>query len=263
TGKRESHGKSNIAGVKHGWMNREREVLQYRVQIGAVLRRRNQALERIRGPQRKQQEAAADQSHDAEHTARETHRQLTAERSDRDAPDRQNQDPQQQRAFVRSPHGSNAIEQRQVGVRVSGDVQHRKIAVDEGIHKARESDGHEHELTRHCGTGDGHPDGPAAPSADEPEKRLRDAEAECQDKGKYPEFRCHLVTPTPQVMGLPAAFCFNDAATSGGMYFSSCLASTSSATNAPLAPMVPCAMMPCPSRNRSGSTPVYSTGIWW
>src|SRR5205814_10550338 len=49
---------------------------------------------------------------------------------------------------------------------------------------------------------------------------------------------------------------FKERATSGGMYFSSCLARTSSATNVPSVRMRPWATTPAPSRKRSGSTPV-------
>ena len=57
------------------------------------------------------------------------------------------------------------------------------------------------------------------------------------------------------VLASPSACC-----TSGGMYFSSCLASTSLAWNTPLASSAPFATTPCPSANRSGRMPVYSTG---
>ena len=71
-GKCEGHREAHVAGVEHRRMDREREVLQHRIQVRAVLRRRNQAQERIRGPQREQHEAAADQAHDSEHAARKS-----------------------------------------------------------------------------------------------------------------------------------------------------------------------------------------------
>jgi hypothetical protein len=57
-GEGERHREADIAGVEHRRMNREREILQHRIQIGAVRRRRHQPRERIRGPQREQHEAA-------------------------------------------------------------------------------------------------------------------------------------------------------------------------------------------------------------
>ncbi len=53
---------------------------------------------------------------------------------------------------------------------------------------------------------------------------------------------------------------FNDFSTCGGMYFSSCLASTSSATNVPSPRIFPCATTPVPSRNRSGNTTRVADG---
>src|SRR5882757_3335499 len=53
-GKRERDGKSDVSRVQHGRMNGEREVLQYRVQVSAVLPRGDQTLERVGGPQCKQ-----------------------------------------------------------------------------------------------------------------------------------------------------------------------------------------------------------------
>ncbi len=51
----------------------------------------------------------------------------------------------------------------------------------------------------------------------------------------------------------------SESAALGGMYFSSCLASTVSATNLPSPFSYPCAMIPWLSRNRSGKTPLYNT----
>ena len=56
-------------------MNRERRILQQRIQITPVRRRGNQALERIGGGQHEQQEAEADDAQHAEHARREARRQ--------------------------------------------------------------------------------------------------------------------------------------------------------------------------------------------
>ena len=155
--KSERHGESDIAGVEHRRMNRERKVLQHRIQIRAVLRRGHQPLKRIRGPQSEQHETAADEAHHAEHAARKAQRQLAAEGRDRHAPNRQNQNPQEQRALVRAPEGRNSIEQRQMRVGITRDVQHGKIVVHERIDEAREGHHDEHELPRHGGTRHAHP----------------------------------------------------------------------------------------------------------
>src|SRR6185503_2478713 len=53
---------------------------------------------------------------------------------------------------------------------------------------------------------------------------------------------------------------FSASTTSGGMYFSSCLASTSLATKVPFPFMEPIATTPWPSRNKAGSTPLKFAG---
>ena len=47
-------------------------------------------------------------------------------------PQRQQQDPQQQRAFVRAPHGGDPVEQRQRRVGILRDVTHREVVANEG-----------------------------------------------------------------------------------------------------------------------------------
>ena len=69
---RERHREADVAGVEHRRMNREREILQQRVQVATVRRRRHQALERIRGRQDEQLEADADEPEHAEHAAAAT-----------------------------------------------------------------------------------------------------------------------------------------------------------------------------------------------
>src|SRR6185503_12452533 len=85
------------------------------------------------------------------------------------------------------------------------------------------------------------------------EHRLGRGEQQRQHQREMPEFGSHV--PTSGGGGLS----LSDLATSGGMYFSSCLARISSATNT-LPCMRPCATTPCPSRNRSGRMPEYFTG---
>ena len=56
-------------------------------------------------------------------------------------------------------------------------------------------------------------------------------------------------------VGRHSPFFFKAAATSGGMYFSSCLASTLLAVKLPSAERLPSTTTPWPSRKRSGRTP--------
>ena len=164
------HREPHIAHVEHRRMNREREVLQHRIKIGAILSGRHQAQERIGGPERKEHEAGADDAHDPEHAARETCGQLPAEGGNRNAPDRQDQHPQQQRSFVRAPQRRHLVEHRQLRIGIARHVQHREVIVGERIHQAGEGGGDEHELPGHRRTRHAHPLILAFPGADQPEE---------------------------------------------------------------------------------------------
>ena len=58
-------------------MNRQRRILQQRIEIAAIGSGRKQTQERIGGSQRKQQETDADQAEHAQNPRRETLRQCT------------------------------------------------------------------------------------------------------------------------------------------------------------------------------------------
>ena len=120
---RERHREADVARVEHRRMDRERRVLQERVEIAPVGRRRIEAQERIRGGEREQQEAEADDAQHAEHARREA-RAAAARRRSPPPPSSSasSEDPQQQRAFVRAPQRRHAIEQRQRGVGILRDV---------------------------------------------------------------------------------------------------------------------------------------------
>ena len=78
-GERERDREADVAQVEHRRMHGEREVLQQRVQVVAVRRRRDQPLERIRGEQDEALEADADDAQHAEHARGEGLRQVLAE----------------------------------------------------------------------------------------------------------------------------------------------------------------------------------------
>ena len=188
---RERHRHADVAGVEHRRMDRERRILQQRIQIATVLRGRPQALERIRRRENEEREAGADQAQHAEHATRHRRRHVAAERSDRDGPDRLHEQPQQQRAFMRAPHGGESIERRQRGVRVLRDVQHGEVVQIERIRQAREREGGEHELARDGARRQRHPVRAAIRCACEPEERLRQREAERQDQREMSELGSH------------------------------------------------------------------------
>ena len=99
---------------------------------------REQAVERVRGEQQEQQEAEREQAHDGEDARHHLVGQVPAEGGDRERPEREHQQPQQDRAFVAAPDRGDAVVQRQRAVRVGGDVEHREVVADEGQREADE-----------------------------------------------------------------------------------------------------------------------------
>ena len=67
-------------------MDHHARILQQRVQVAAVERGREEALERVGGEQRESEEAGADQAHDAEHARRDLVGQLARAQGDGEGP---------------------------------------------------------------------------------------------------------------------------------------------------------------------------------
>src|SRR5882724_8071010 len=99
-GECKGHGKAHIAGVENGRVNRQRRILQDRIQVAAVGGGRVQAQEGIGGGEREQQEPEADESEHAQHARREARRQTRGPDGHRYGPGGKQQDPQQERALV-------------------------------------------------------------------------------------------------------------------------------------------------------------------
>ena len=105
-------------------------ILQQRIQVVPV-RRRPAAGARTDSTcsSMNSEEADADDAQHAEHAAAKRPRAATAAGGDGERPDREHQDPQQQRAFVPAPRRGEPVEQRQRRVRVLRDVQDREVVV--------------------------------------------------------------------------------------------------------------------------------------
>src|SRR5262249_52896842 len=120
-----------------------------------------------------------------------------------------------------------------------------------GLHQRDEGDGNEEQLTLGSGRRHRHPGLVVARGAGERQNRLRQRQGQRQDEGEMAEFGDHCVVPSCQRPDF-----FRASTTSFGMYFSSCLASTSAATKVLSVPSAPCATTPWPSRKRSGRMPL-------
>ena len=94
------------------------------------------ALERVRRRQHEQQEAGADEPHHADHARDHLVGQVPASSDTASVQQDEHEHPQHHRAFVRAPRGGELVLDRQLRVRIGGDVQHREIAGDERVREA-------------------------------------------------------------------------------------------------------------------------------
>ena len=131
-------------------MDRESRVLQDGIEIASIRRRRIEAHKRIGCDQHEQQKAETDYAQHAEHASRKAMGQPGYANSHRHRPTAQQEDPQQERAFVGAPHRGDAVEERERGVRVLCDVQDREIVGHERSNQTAHGGGEHHELTGHC-----------------------------------------------------------------------------------------------------------------
>ncbi len=130
----------------------------------------------------------------------------------------EHQHPQQQRAFVRTPRRRDPILQRQLRVRVLGDVDDGKIAGGEAPRQASERQRHEEELRARRRLGESHQDRVAPMRADQWDDALDDGDEEGKDQGEMAEFGDHLALLNVET-DMPLSFwAFSMApAASGGM----------------------------------------------
>ena len=108
----------------------------------------------------------------------------SAEHGDGDGPDAEHQHPQEQRALVRTPGRSDAVVQRQLGVGVGRDVEHREIVGGERPAETHERDRDKHELPLRRRPGERHPLGHAACRADERKRCPARARASTRGSGR-------------------------------------------------------------------------------
>ncbi len=145
---REGDREADVAHVEQRRMEHHAGILQQRIQVAAVGRRRKQALERIRREQQEQQEAERDETHHAQHARHHLVGQVAAPERDRHRPCAQHEHPQQHRALVRAPRGGDPVLERQPRVGVGRDVDHREVVGDERVDEAAERERDEQELPR-------------------------------------------------------------------------------------------------------------------
>ena len=91
-----------------------------------------------------------------------------------------------------APGRGKAVVDRQAGVRVAGNVEHREIVADKRPGQAPERDRDEHELALRGRPRDSHPGGVATKAADQRHERLHDGDAQGDDESEVTELGNHV-----------------------------------------------------------------------
>ena len=165
-------------------MNGHRRILQNRIQVAAVRRGRIQAQEGIRRGQGKQQEAEAHHTQHTQDSRAEPRGQPSRANGHGHCPQGQQENPQQQRAFVSAPQGRHAIEQRQRRVGILGNIEHAEIVRDKRVDQAPDGGAQHHELTRDGWSYRGNPAITPEPWARDAKERLQARQQQGQDESK-------------------------------------------------------------------------------
>ncbi len=137
---RERDREADVAHVEHRRMDHHPRVLEQRVELATFGGGRDQAVERVRRREQEEQEAEREQAHHGEDPGRDFLGQVAAEGGDRERPDRQHQQPEQDRAFVAAPGRGDPVLQRQGAVRIGRDVEDREVVADEAEREADEGE---------------------------------------------------------------------------------------------------------------------------
>ena len=126
-------------------MDGEPDVLQDGIEVAALDRRRRQAQERIGRGEDEENEGKRDPALNGEDQCLQPVGQVGAEGRDKRAEQRQDQNPEEHGALVVPPHAGDLVEQRQLRVRVLGDVEDREVRNDMGLHQRGEGNADEQE----------------------------------------------------------------------------------------------------------------------
>ena len=119
-------------------MHREAGILQQRIDVVPLQRRRPHPGERVGRGQREEQEASGDDAQHADDPGAQRGWQIAAEGGDRGAAPRQDQAPQQHRSFVISPGAGDLVDQRLCRGGVLRHVEHREVVGHRAPDQARQ-----------------------------------------------------------------------------------------------------------------------------
>ena len=194
-GERERDREADVAHVEHRRMDHHARILQQRIEVaafGAAGNRRSNGFEVASRNSRKPNESSPITARmRADHLVG----QVAAEGGDRERPERQHQQPEQDRAFVAAPDGGDAVVQRQRAVRVGGDVEHREVVVDEAERQADEGERDQREQQARRRPRQRHPVGAAARRAEHRHDAEHGGDAERDPEREVAELGNHGQRP--------------------------------------------------------------------
>ena len=128
-----------------------------------------------------------------QHVGLQRRRQIAAEQRDHRAEQREDQHPQQHRAFVVPPHAGDLVEQRLRRMRILEHVGDREVGRDIAGRQRREGDGDERELRQRGRSRDAHQRVVAPARADHRHDRLDQREPERQHQCVMADLCDHFV----------------------------------------------------------------------
>ena len=186
------HREADVARVEHRRVSGQRRVLEDRVEALAIERRWVEPEERVRGKQHEGEKADPDQRLDAQHPRSERRRQIAPEQGDAGAVEREDPDPQHQRALVVAPGGRDLVDQRIARVGVVGDQADREVGDRERVDQRAEGERDEDELAERRGPRERHQGDVAPGGAPERQSALDQREANRQDQSIVADLRDHF-----------------------------------------------------------------------
>ncbi len=175
---------ADIADIEQRRVDREAEILQDRVEVLPLPRRRDQTPERIRGQQREGEEGDADTALRRERAGPQLRRQRTPRQCDQRAEQHEDEDPEQHRALVVPPDRGQLVDQRLRRMRIGRDVLDREIGDHIGRHQAAEGERDQKEAGDRRRRADGGQGRIVPAHAPQRHDRLddRDTERQCQSE---------------------------------------------------------------------------------
>ena len=178
-------------------MEGEAGILEDGVEIATFDGRLIEAQERVRGEDHESEKRDRDHRLYGERAGLERRRQMAAEGGNRAAEQREDQDPEQQRALVVSPHAGDLVEQRLHRVRVLRHVDDREIRRDVAPGQAAEGEDDQGELCVRSGPGERHRALIAALRAEQRHHGLHAGRRQRQHQREMADLRDHVTCPCP------------------------------------------------------------------